>query len=280
VTVHLDPHPGPPHPLQHLGLSRTRWISTGLPPAEQAREVAAARADVLVGTPTVLRRLAAGARTGPGAVRPRIVFCHGEVLDAGTSARLADAFGVAPVGLYGLTELGYAGWQCERRGAYHVNSGTCLVEVMCDRRPARARELGEVVVTDLRGRTAPLLRCATGDLAVAADEPCQCGRPYPLLGSLEGRARDLIELPGGRRLTSRAIVDHLAGLLEPERYRLRQEEPTRFRLELDGAPAANAVRHLQRLLGDVEVEAVAGRPANERRDKSRPVTSALTAARP
>jgi phenylacetate-CoA ligase len=280
VTVQLDPNPGPPHPLQHLGLSRTRWLSTGLPLAEQMRELAAARADVLVGTPTVLRRLAsATARPRTEAVRPRIVFCHGEVLDAGTSARLADAFGVAPVGLYGLTEIGYAGWQCERRGAYHVNSGTCLVEVMCDGGPARAGGLGEVVVTDLRGRTAPLLRCATGDLAVAADGPCECGRPFALLGSLEGRARDLVELPGGRRLTGRAIVDHMADLLEPERYRLRQEEPTRFRLELDGAPAADAVRHLRRLLGDVEVEAVAGRPANGRPDKSRPVTSALTAAR-
>jgi phenylacetate-coenzyme A ligase PaaK-like adenylate-forming protein len=279
VTVPLDSHPGPAHPLQRLGLSRTRWISMELTPGEQARRVAEARADVVVGTPTVLRRLADAVAAAGLELTPAIVFCQGEVLDSGTTARLEDVLGVAPAGLYGLTELGYVGWQCPRRDGYHVNAGTSLVEVVRDGRPARPGEIGSVLVTDLRGRTAPLLRYDTGDLAVGGAGPCACGRPA-LLGSLEGRAVDVLRLPGGRLVSTRAVMEHMAGVLPPERYRVHQDEPARFRLYVDGGPAETAAAHLRRLLGDVEVEAAGGLAPNGTRDKSRPVTSALLERRP
>ena len=57
---------------------------------------------------------------------------------------------MAPVDLYGLTEAGYVGWQCEAREHLHVNAEACFVELLVDGRPAAPGELGSVVVTTLR----------------------------------------------------------------------------------------------------------------------------------
>lgn len=280
VTANLDPNPGPPHPLQRLGLSRTEWVSTELALEQQVERLRQARADVLVGTPTVLRRVVrAVAEAGVEVAPPRLVFSHGEVLDAGTSTLVERVLGTVPVGLYGLTELGYLAWQCERRQAYHLNADTCFVELIRDGRPTRPGEVGMVVVTDLRGRGVPLVRYVTGDLAIAGEGPCRCGRTLPLLRSIEGRARDAVSLPDGRLVTTREVVDHMADVLPPDRYRLRQERKALFRLHLD-APVENAVvSHLLRLLGDVEVHPVVGLPSTAAsRDKSHPLASGLTGA--
>jgi phenylacetate-CoA ligase len=275
VTAHLDPDPGPPHPLQRLGVSRTRWISTRIPCREQAELLAGACPNAVVGTPTVLRRIAS--EIEGGAVRPRIVFCAGEVLDAASSALIRRAFGVAPAGLYGLTEAGLVAWQCRRRAGYHADPRLCLVEVVRDGRPARPGETGSVLVTSLRARTAPLIRYETGDLAVAAGERCVCGQPLALR-SIEGRARDLITAADGRCLTTRAVTDHMAPLLPPDRYRLSQEGAGRFRVNVDPPVPPETAAHLGRLLGDVELELVEGVPPARAADKARPVVSDVRVA--
>ena len=195
-TVHFEAHAGPAHPLQRLGVSRTAWISPELETGEMAERFVAARADAVAATPTVLRRLC-GALDGQ-APRPRVVFSQGEVLDRGTAGLVERVLGTAPVDVYGLTEAGYVGWQCERREHLHVNAEVCMVEVLVDGRRAAPGEVGSVVVTDLRGRTAPMIRYDTGDLAFAPEEPCACGRTLPLLGRVAGRAREALAAPGGR----------------------------------------------------------------------------------
>ncbi|MEA2374127.1 MAG: hypothetical protein QOD53_590 [Thermoleophilaceae bacterium] len=280
ATVQLDPHPKPPHPLQRLGLARTEWISTELPVEQQVAQLARARAGVVAGTPTALRRVARAIdESGDEVTRPRIVFCQGEVLDPWTSALIRRVLGTAPVGVYGLTELGYVAWQCERRDGYHVNADTCVVEVVRDGRPAGAGEVGTVLVTDLRGRTAPLLRYETGDLAVAARAPCPCGRTLPLLRSVEGRARDAVALRDGRLVTTRGLLDHMDVALAPDRYALVRHGGG-LRLHLEAPAEAGAVERLRGLLGKVELDVVAGVPRAASRDKSQPLRAAVTAAPP
>jgi phenylacetate-coenzyme A ligase PaaK-like adenylate-forming protein len=132
------------------------------------------------------------------------------------------------------------------------------------------------VVTDLRGRTTPLLRYETGDLALAVARSCPCGRPSPLVGTIEGRAVDVIRLADGRFVTPRTVSDHMATMLPPDSYRLCQEQAGCFTLHLEGDAPDSLVAHLRRLLGDVEVKVIAGVPAGAGRGKSRPVVSRLT----
>lgn len=281
ATAQLNPHPGPGHPLQRFGLGRTAWISTELPLGQQVERLVQARAQVVAGTPTALRRVARALEESERRVaRPRAVICQGEVLDGGTSALLRRALGTAPIGLYGLTEVGYVAWQCERRDGYHLCADTCVVEVVRDGRPAQPGEVGAVLVTDLRGRTVPLVRYETGDLAVAGDSPCGCGRTLPLLRSVEGRARDAVTLADGVLLTTRALLDHMDGVLAPDGYRVFQEADGGFRLHLAAPEQNGAADHLRRLVGPDELRVMAGLPDARSRDKWHPLGSAVTAAPP
>jgi phenylacetate-CoA ligase len=250
-TASLDAQAGPAHPLQRLGLSRTAWISPELPVEDQLRRLAAVAAEFVVGTPTVLRRLLrAAADAGRLPPRPRVVLVHGEVLDAATRELIHAALGTAPVELYGLTEVGLVAWQCERREGFHVNADAFVVEVLRDGRPAAAGELGSLVVTDLRGRTMPLIRYDTGDLAVAADAPCPCGRTLPLVASIEGRGREALSAADGRTITTRALVDHLSPVAFPDAYRVEGDGAAGFALRLaPGTEAAPLARRLETLLG-------------------------------
>jgi phenylacetate-CoA ligase len=235
VTLRFDSQAVPPHPLQRLGLSRTLWISNELPLEDRVDELLRAVARVVVGTPTVLRQVCAALESrGIRPARPRVVFVQGELCDVWTRASIERTLGVEPVELYGLTEVGYVAWQCERREGLHVNADAYVVEVIDDGVPAAPGQVGRVVVTDLRGRAMPLLRYDTGDLAQAAEGPCGCGRPLPLLARMEGRANESILRRDGTLLPARAIVDRLAEILPPERFRLRQHADRRIWLEVEG----------------------------------------------
>jgi len=64
-------------------------------------------ARVVVGTPTVLRQVCEGVESrGVRPARPRVVFVQGEVCDVSTRAVVARVFGVEPIDLYSLTEVG------------------------------------------------------------------------------------------------------------------------------------------------------------------------------
>lgn len=268
VTVQFQIKPGPAHPLQRLGIGRKVWISTAQPIRAQVQAFVAAEADVVVGTATALRNIARALQDAGLSLRPpRIVFCAGEWLDPETRRLVNEGLHADPIALYGQTEVGYVAWECEQRAGLHINADTHLVEVLRNGEDAREGELGHIVITDLRTRTMPLLRYATGDLGTAAS-PCPCGRSFPRLASIEGRARSSVLLADGRTVTSRTIIQRLAGCLRLGHYRLHQRGVDQFRLEL-AAPVQEdgvhrALGHLFDLLGEVEltVDRVAPWPAD------------------
>jgi len=263
MTAQFQILAGPSLLLQRFGISRKVWISTVTPIDNQMRRFMRAKADIVSGTPTALRRLAyALLESGTTPKRPTVIFGAGELMDAETIAIVRQVFGLAPVGLYGQTEIGLCAWQCKERGAFHVSADTHLVEVLANGRPAAPGEIGQIVVTDLIARTMPFIRYATGDWAVAAAEPCACGASLPTIASIEGRDREAIRLANGDTLTPRTVINHASKYLRLGAYRLYRLSADRFRLELArGAisgeaasdPEATVVKHLQQLLGDVEI---------------------------
>ncbi len=271
----FDPAPGAVSTLQRLGISRTAWIPSTDPLAAQCDRFVAARADWVIATPTVLRRLArALSSAGVQFRRPRGAFCAGELLDPHTRRLAQRVFGCDPVGVYALTEVGYVAWQCERRDGFHVNVDTHLVEVLRDGKPAAPGAPGQVVVTDLRNRTLPFLRYATGDLASWAEAPCGCGRQLPCLASLEGRCGTCVVAADGRAVSARDLVDHLSTAASPDAWRLVQRDDGAIELGLAPGVDRNAVvAQLRQRLGDVAVSVATLPPADETREKTHPITT-------
>jgi phenylacetate-CoA ligase len=101
---------------------------------------------------------------------------------------------------YGTREFMNIGTECEMHRGYHLTSDNLLTEVVDPMgQPSPPGEAGRIVITDFHNAATPFIRYEVGDIGTMApaDEICACGRPFPLLGSIEGRDQELIYGPNG-----------------------------------------------------------------------------------
>lgn len=133
-----------------------------------------------------------------GSLGLKAVVSTSEVLSDPQRTLISTAFRTKVQNEYGCGEVGPIAYECPE-GRLHVMSENLVVELLTPQGEAAAvGDTGEVVVTDLNNRAMPLMRYALGDFAVWADG-CDCGRPFPTLERVWGRAYDFVEAPSGRR---------------------------------------------------------------------------------
>jgi phenylacetate-coenzyme A ligase PaaK-like adenylate-forming protein len=157
------------------------------------------RPDILIGYPSVLCVLADEQQAGRLAIRPRAILPSAEVLTDEARARLRAAFGVAPTNVYAATETAGIASECPQ-GRMHAYEDLVIPEIVDeDNRPVRPGEYGaRLLVTVLSSRTQPLIRYEISDRVSADDRPCPDGRPYAVLGGIEGRQEEVLTLCGVR----------------------------------------------------------------------------------
>jgi phenylacetate-CoA ligase len=152
--------------------------------------------------------------------------------------RLIEQYFDAPIiNRYGLREFGsWTAQSCrESPDRFHINTELAVCEILRqDGTPCEPGETGRVVLTDLHNFARPFIRYDTGDLAVAAEGDCLCGRGFPLLGQIAGRSIECLRTPSGREI-SPAILGHFLFVyhnhLDAVRhYQLVQEAHDRARL--------------------------------------------------
>ena len=159
--------------LHLLGLRRRRVFGGREEPARTAAKVAGYEPGVLAGTAAGLDRLAASGT----AIRPRLVVVEGTPPLPRLRTRLADAFRAPVRAVYGLGTDTPLATECRDTGAFHVNDGWAVLEVLVDGRPAAAGERGELAVTLLHSYAMPVLRYRLGHRATRGG-PCACGAPF------------------------------------------------------------------------------------------------------
>ena len=97
---------------QAIGIHREQRLD-GLAPAEELiANLLRHRPDVICGYPSTLRHIAARMQGEPRRIRPRLVLCGGEVLDAAARCTIEDAFAAPLVDFYGAHEFNLLAWQC------------------------------------------------------------------------------------------------------------------------------------------------------------------------
>jgi phenylacetate-CoA ligase len=127
----------------------------------------------------------------------RAMSTSSELRTPEATARLAEAFGVAPFDLYGTTE-GLWAVDCERRDGLHLLEQDVIAENVDEEgRPVPDGEPGaRLLVTNLANRVQPIIRLEVPDALTLAPEPCACGRTLRRIKRVEGRADDVIWLRG------------------------------------------------------------------------------------
>jgi phenylacetate-CoA ligase len=156
---------------------------------------AIARCRLLYGYAAAIHRLALHilSRGMRPAFRLRAVVCTAEMLTPAMRATIAEAFGVPCFNQYGCNDGGVSAFECERRDGLHLVSERCWHEVEAD---------GRLLATDLANDAFFLPRYDTGDRVALADGPCPCGRGFPLIRAVLGRANDLVEDSAGNAVHS------------------------------------------------------------------------------
>jgi phenylacetate-CoA ligase len=150
------------------------------------------RPRVIVGYTSAVHRIATHIleRGEQGRVLPAAVMVSSETLSPAARHEIQSAFGCRVFNGYSLGELVAYASECPL-GSLHVSTEYGAIELV-DGTVGK-----EIVATGLINRAMPLVRYRTGDLAVAATAPCECGRSLPVLAELEGRADDVVHTPEG-----------------------------------------------------------------------------------
>lgn len=178
----------------------TLRLDATAPPSENVAALNAFQPRLLVGYASELKPLAAEQREGRLAIAPQSVMSASEVLTDQTATEITAAWGSAPFNVYAATETAGIASPCVFRRS-HLYEDLVIVEpVDAGGNPVPAGTAGSrLLVTVLFARTLPLIRYELSDRIVIGGRGCPCGRSFALLEAVEGRAEDVVLLPGAEK---------------------------------------------------------------------------------
>ena len=141
---------------------------------------------------------------------PTAVITMAETLTDLNADAISRAFRCRVVNHYSTWEVLHLAQTCpDNPELLHVNSERSIVRVVRDDgSPAAVGEEGRVLLTDLANYVMPFINYDIGDRAVVGP-PCPCGRGFPTLRNIEGRAGEIIRTPDGRIIAPGALTRRL-----------------------------------------------------------------------
>jgi phenylacetate-CoA ligase len=160
------------------------------------------------------------------------VVTSSEMFERERRDQVARLFGCKVFDWYGMVERVAAIGMCEH-GRYHLLTDYSHVELL----PADDGYC-EVVGTGFNNQAMPLIRYRCRDLVrlSKATETCACGRAFPLIDEIVGRADDYIKLPDGRRISACLAGNMFRGVPGVLEGQIRQDEPDRLTVLIVPSP--------------------------------------------
>lgn len=252
-----------------VGAHRLLRLDARMPRGELIEALNAFQPEHLSAYSSMVALLAERQLAGELRIAPRVISTAGEVRTPEMEVRIVDAWNRTPFNNYGATETGMASaTECDRHTGLHLFEDQVLIEVVDDDyRPVPDGEPGSrLLITNLYNRTQPLIRYELNDLVTVSPDPCPCGRPFPLLMSIEGRSDDVLEMPaaGGGTIKVHPLTlrSPLAGIAALSEYRIVYGA-SKLRVEAvlnGGSDHEQACREIEARLGAALIEGGAKAP--------------------
>jgi phenylacetate-CoA ligase len=170
-------------------------------------------------------------------------------------AQLEEGWGARVTEAMGIGDIGVSLWgECEEQEGMHLGARGFVHPELIDPETGAALDwedgaTGELVLTHLRHRAAPLLRFRTRDHVRVWTSPCACGRTSPRIRCI-GRTDDMLIVrgvnvfPAAVREVVAAFAPAVSGhiLVRPAAPGVKQEPPLPVAVELArDAPADDAL---------------------------------------
>jgi phenylacetate-CoA ligase len=196
--------------------------------------------------------------------------------EPGFRAKLEEGWGARVTEAMGIGDIGPSLWgECEEQDRMHLGARGYVHAELIDPDTDEARPLedgtsGELVLTHLRHRAAPLLRFRTRDQVEVRTGPCPCGRTGPRVRCI-GRTDDMLIVrgvnvfPSAVREVVAEFVPAVTGrvLVKPASPGARQDPPLPVSVELgeavtptDGLSKSIAARLRETLVFQARVDLV------------------------
>jgi phenylacetate-CoA ligase len=160
-------------------------------------------------------------------------------------AKLEEGWGAQVTEAMGIGDIGVSLWgECEEQDGMHLGARGFVHAELIDPHTGAALDMGdgaigELVLTHLQHRAAPLLRFRTRDHVELRMSPCACGRTGPRIRCI-GRTDDMLIVrgvnvfPSAVREVVSAFGPQVSGhtLLRPKTPGVKQEPPLPVAVEL------------------------------------------------
>jgi phenylacetate-CoA ligase len=175
-------------------------------------------------------------------------------------AKLEQGWGAKVTEAMGIGDIGVSLWgECEAQDGMHLGARGFVHPELIDPESGQAVPMedeaaGELVLTHLRHRAAPLLRFRTRDHVVVRTSPCPCGRTGPRVRCI-GRTDDMLIVrgvnvfPSALREVVSTFTPDVSGhiLVRPSAPGVKQDPPLPVAVELardarPGVELADAIR--------------------------------------
>ncbi|MEP7335721.1 MAG: AMP-binding protein [Actinomycetota bacterium] len=176
-------------------------------------------------------------------------------------AKLEEGWGAKVTEAMGIGDIGVSLWgECEEQDGMHLGARGFVHAELIDPETSAPIALddgatGELVLTHLQHRAAPLLRFRTRDHVQVRMSPCACGRTGPRVRCI-GRTDDMLIVrgvnvfPSAIREVVSAFAPAVSGhiVVKPQTHGVKQQPPLPVSVELAQGAAgddalAEAIRH-------------------------------------
>src|SRR3990172_1527502 len=161
-------------------------------------------------------------------IKPKFVYVASEVLTPQTRKRVAEAWGSEPFNQYAATETASIAAEPRSCRRMHFLEDLVITEVVDEQyRPVPPGEYGaKILVTTLFSRTQPLIRYELNDSVRVSVELHDCGLPFAVLESIQGRVEDSLTLPavsGGEVLIRPLVINRIMDIAPVSGWQVNQQ---------------------------------------------------------
>ncbi|VTS06068.1 phenylacetate--CoA ligase family protein [Tuwongella immobilis] len=168
-------------------------------------------------------------------IRPKGMISTAMLLHDYQRATIEKVFGTKVTNRYGCEETSLIASECPEHDGLHFNMDSIYPQIAVD--PAASATngapTGKLLLTDLTNQAMPLIRYQVGDVVVAKESPCGCGRGLQMIQRIEGREADYVLTPTGKLISGISLTENFAMLIRgAAQVQLVQESLTLLRVRL------------------------------------------------
>ena len=203
-------------------------VPASQPLSQTAAQLNQWQPEILIAYASMVGILAEEQLAGRLQIRPKVVYPASEVLTSRTRNQAKEAWGNEPFNQYVATETASIAAEHLTCRRMHFFDDLVITEVVDEQyRPVPAGEYGaKLLVTTLFSRTQPLIRYELNDSVRVSTEPHDCGLPFAVLESIQGRVEDSLTLPtasGGKVLIRPLVINRIMDIAPVSGWQVNQQ---------------------------------------------------------